>query len=60
MPNTVALQKKRDKKENHLSSLKAGIEAINQTEIRAKTDFDKELALYTKWKKENNIEGVKF
>lgn len=52
--------KKRDKKEGELTGLKESINAMNQTEVRAKRDFDKLLNAYQTWKNENNITGIKY
>lgn len=57
-PLPVIVQKTRDKKESDLNSLKAVIEAQNQTGIRSKEDFEKKLELYKAWKIANNVTGI--
>lgn len=59
-PLTVKLQKQRDRKEQQIdiaySTEQAGRELIYRQESQTK----KLLASYQKWKKENNVAGIKY
>lgn len=57
---TLNTQLTRDRKENDLDTVQQKIEASNQGVIRSKEDFQKRLNEYQEWKKENNIEGIKY
>lgn len=50
----------RDKKEIKLKTLEMQIELVEMNRERFKEDFKKHLALYQEWKKENNVEGLKY
>lgn len=60
MANPLNIMRKRDLKERELSAYEMTI-GIVQTDVHnRKEEFKTKLENYEKWKKENNIEGIKY
>ena len=59
MPS-VDILKKRDRRENDLSSILECEKAMNAGIIRCKSQFQRQLEAYQLWKQEKGVEGIKF
>ena len=56
----IALYKKRDKKETALGALQEQQNLNKQAVVRIETAFQKKLAQYQQWLKDNEIEGLRY
>lgn len=60
MDHTVQVITTRDRKERKLFTIEEQMKAQELTRIKMQTHFDKELVKYQEWKKEHNINGIKY
>lgn len=60
MVASIKTQQKRDQKERELSAYEMSIRLVEQDVHNRKIEFKTKLDHYQIWKKDNNVEGIKY
>lgn len=60
MPATIVNMRKRDAKEKDLFTYELRIKGADMEKQQVQKEFDNRLAAYQKWKKDNDVEGIKY